>query len=74
MPKYLIKHWINVDVIAEKIVDDENLTTNEVEKKHSPDGTFEYKMIKGSEKINRTTYEEYGRNTNDGSTKPISDK
>ena len=74
MPKYLIKHWINVDVIAEKIVDDENLTTNEVEKKHSPDGTFEYKMIKGSEKINRTTYEEYGKNTNDSSTKPTSDK
>ena len=48
--------------------------TNEVEKKHSPDGTFEYKMIKGSEKINRTTYEEYGKNTNDGSTKPTSDK
>jgi hypothetical protein len=74
MPKYLIKHWINVDVIAEKIVNDENLTANEVEKKHSPDSTFEYKMIKGSEKINRTTYEEYGKNINDSSTKPISDK
>tara|TARA_R100000734_G_C3256298_1_gene56300 strand:+ start:357 stop:593 length:237 start_codon:yes stop_codon:yes gene_type:complete len=64
MAKYLVKHWINVDVIAEKIIDESeiNLTTNDLGKYKTPDGTFSYVMIKNSEKINRTTYEKYDEN------------
>ena len=64
MTKYLVKHWINVDVIAEKIIDESeiNLTTNDLGKYKTPDGTFSYVMIKNSEKINRTTYEKYDEN------------
>ena len=27
MSKYLIKHWVNVDVIAEKVVDESEIDT-----------------------------------------------
>ena len=61
MAKYLIKHWVNVDVIAEKIVDESeiNIINNDLKKNQIPDGTFSYVMINNSEKINRTTYEIY---------------
>ncbi len=61
MTKYLIKHWINVDVIAEKVVDESeiNIIHNDLKKHQTPDGTFSYVMINNSEKINRTTYEIY---------------
>ena len=76
MVKYLIKHWVNVDVIAEKVVDESeiNLNTNDLGKHKIPDGTFNFIMIKDSEKINRTTYEKYDEKLNDSSKKPSSDK
>tara|TARA_R100000654_G_scaffold49864_2_gene76041 strand:+ start:199 stop:429 length:231 start_codon:yes stop_codon:yes gene_type:complete len=76
MAKYLVKHWINVDVIAEKIIDESeiNTTTNDLGKYKTPDGTFSYVMIKNSEKINRTTYEKYDENINNGSQKRTSDE
>ena len=76
MAKYLIKHWINVDVIAEKIVDESeiNLINNDLGNHKIPDGTFNFIMIKDSEKINRTTYEKYDEKLNDSSKKPSSDK
>ena len=76
MAKYLVKHWINVDVIAEKIIDESeiNITTNDLGKYKTPDGTFSYVMIKDSEKINRTTYEKYDENINNGSQKRTSDE
>ena len=76
MVKYLIKHWVNVDVIAEKVVDESEIDTitNDLKKHQIPDGTFSYVMIKNSEKINRTTYEIYDEKLNDSSKKPSSDK
>ena len=61
MAKYLIRHWVNVDVIAEKVVDESeiNIINNDLKKNKTPDGTFSYVMINNSEKINRTTYEIY---------------
>ena len=61
MAKYLIRHWVNVDVIAEKVVDESeiNINNNDLKKNQIPDGTFSYVMINNSEKINRTTYEIY---------------
>ena len=75
MAKYLIKHWVNVDVIAEKVVDesDINLTNNDLGKHKIPDGTFSFVMINNSEKINRTTYEIYDEKLNIGSKNRTSD-
>jgi hypothetical protein len=76
MAKYLIKHWVNVDVIAEKVVDESeiNINNNDLKKNQIPDGTFSYVMINNSEKINRTTYEIYDEKLNIRSQDRISNK
>ena len=76
MAKYLIKHWVNVDVIAEKVVDESeiDITKNDLKKHKTPDGTFSFVMINNSEKINRTTYEIYDEKLNDSSKEPPSNK
>ena len=76
MPKYLVRHWINVDVIAEKVVDEKeiHLKTNDLGKHKIPDGSFSFVMIKDSEKINRTTYEIYDESINNSSKERTSDK
>ena len=76
MQKYLVRHWINVDVIAEKVIDETeiNLKTNDLGKHKIPDGSFSFVMIKDSEKINRTTYEIYDESINNSSKERTSDK
>ena len=76
MSKYLVRHWINVDVIAEKVVEETeiDLKTNDLGKHKIPDGSFSFVMIKDSEKINRTTYEIYDESINNSSKKRTSDK
>ena len=76
MAKYLVRHWINVDVIAEKVIDesDINMKTNDLGKHNIPDGSFSFVMIKGSEKINRTTYEIYDESINNSSKERTSDE
>ena len=76
MPKYLVRHWINVDVIAEILIDesDINMKTNDLGKHNIPDGSFSFVMIKDSEKINRTTYEIYDESINYSSKERTSDK
>jgi hypothetical protein len=76
MAKYLVRHWINVDVIAEKVIDesDINMQTNDLGKHNIPDGSFSFVMIKDSEKINRTTYEIYDESINYSSKERTSDK
>ena len=71
MSKYLVRHWINVDVIAEKVIDETeiDLKTNDLGKHKIPDGSFSFVMIKDSEKINRTTYEIYDEKLNDSTKK-----
>ena len=76
MSKYLVRHWINVDVIAEKVVEETeiDLKTNDLGKHKIPDGSFSFVMIKDSEKINRTTYEIYDESINNSSKERTSDK
>ena len=64
--KYLIKHWFNVDVIAEKVVDESeiDMIKNNLKKHKTPDSTFSIVMVKDSEKIKRTTYEIYDEKLN----------
>tara|TARA_R100001443_G_scaffold80916_1_gene87849 strand:- start:1085 stop:1312 length:228 start_codon:yes stop_codon:yes gene_type:complete len=75
MAKYLIKHWINADFIVEKVVDESeiNIVKNDLKQYKTPDSSFSYVMIKGSEKINRTTYEKYDESLNNSTKKPTSD-
>ena len=76
MTKYLIKHWINVDIIAEKVVDESeiNTITNDLKKNQTPDSTFSYVMVNNSEKINRTTYEIYDEKLINRSKESFSNK
>ena len=76
MQKYLVRHWINVDVIAEKVIDETEIDfkTNDLGKHKIPDGSFSFVMIKDSEKINRTTYEIYDESINNSSKERTSDK
>ena len=76
MAKYLVRHWLNVDVIAEKVIDESeiDMKTNDLGKHKIPDGSFSFVMIKDSEKINRTTYEIYDESINNSSKERTSDK
>jgi hypothetical protein len=74
--KYLIKHWFNVDVIAEKVVDESeiNILQNDLAKHKTPDSTFSFVVVKDSEKIKRTTYEIYDEKLNIRGKNPPSNK
>ena len=74
--KYLIKHWCNVDVIAEKVVDESEIDSikNDLKKHKTPDSTFSLVVVKGSEKIKRTTYEIYDEKLNIRGENPSSNK
>ena len=74
--KYLIKHWCNVDVIAEKVVDESEIDSikNDLKKHKTPDSTFSIVVVKDSEKLKRTTYEIYDEKLNDSSKEPPSNK
>ena len=74
--KYLIKHWFNVDVIAEKVVDESeiDMIKNDLKKHKTPDSTFSFVMVKDSEKIKRTTYEIYDEKLNIRGQNPPSNK
>ncbi len=64
--KYLIKHWLNVDCLAEAIVDETeiNANTNDLKKYQTPNSQFKFKVIQGDEKITRTTFEKYDEKPN----------
>lgn len=67
MAKYLIKHWVTADFIAEKVVDESELdqTKNDLKNNSVPNGSFSFVMLKGTEKTIRTTYEIYDEKLND---------
>jgi hypothetical protein len=69
MTKYLVKHWVTADFIAEKVVDEIELdqTKNDLKYNTIPNGSFSFVMVKDSEKILRTTYEKYDENLNNSS-------
>jgi len=76
MTKYLVKHWVTADFIAEKVVDESQLdqTKNDLKENTIPNGSFSFVMIKDSEKVLRTTYEKYDEKLNFDSKNRISDK
>ena len=66
MTKYLVKHWVTADFIAEKVVDETELdqTKNDLKYNTIPNGSFSFVMVKDSEKVLRTTYEKYDEKLN----------
>ena len=73
--KYKVKYWINVDALAEEIIDEEhiNFNTNDLVKYNEPTKTAKFKVFNGI-KINRRSYEKYDEITYNSSKKRISDK
>ena len=76
MKKYKITHKITADFIAEAIVNEDeiNSSTNDLKDYKTPNSKFEYTMLKGSESITQTTYEEYDKKPNISSKDRTSDK
>ena len=73
--KYKVNYWINVDAIAEEIIDEEhiNFNTNDLGKYNEPTKTAKFKVFNGI-KINRRSYEKYDEITNNSSKERPSDK
>ena len=76
MKKYKITHKITADFIAEAIVNEDeiDININDLKDYKKPNSKFEYTMLKGSESITQTTYEEYDKKPNISSKDRIGDK
>ena len=74
--QYLIKHYLNVDCLAEAVVDENeiNAHTNDLKKHKTPNSKFNFTVIKGDEKITRTTVEKYDEKFSISSQDRISNK
>jgi len=66
MKKYKITHKINADFIAEVIVNEDqiNSSINDLKEYKKPNSKFEYTMLKGTENVTQTTYEEVNEDNN----------
>ena len=75
MTKYLVRHYVTADFIAEKIVDESEIDSekNNLKQNTIPDGSFSFIMVEQSEKLIRTTYEKYDESLNNSDKKRTSD-
>ena len=75
MTKYLVRHYVTADFLAEKIVDESEIDSekNNLKQNTIPDGSFSFIMVEQSEKLIRTTYEKYDESLNNSSKKSNSD-
>ena len=73
MKKYKITHLVSAEFEATAIVNEDQIDTklNDLKEYKKPDSKFNFTMIKGTEAITRTYYEEHGTNTNDSSKKRV---
>ena len=71
MKKYKITHLISADFEATAIVNEDEINekTNDLKEYKKPNSKFDYTMLKGTETITRTYYEEHGENINNSSKK-----
>ena len=76
MKKYKITHLVSAEFVAEAIVTEDQIDTNrnDLKEYQKPDSKFNFTMLKGSEKIIRTTYEEYDEKLNISSKDGTSNK
>jgi hypothetical protein len=73
--KYKITHKITADFIAEIIVNENEIdaSINDLKDYKKPNSKFEYTMLKGTESITQTNYEEYDEKPNISSKDRTSD-
>ena len=73
MKKYKITHLVSAEFEATAIVNEDEIDEkiNDLKEYKKPDSKFNFTLIKGTERITRTFYEEHGTNTNDSSKKRI---
>ena len=76
MKKYKITHLLSADFEATAIVNEDEIDekTNNLKDYKKPDSKFNFTMLKGTETIIRTFYEEYDEKFNDSSKERISNK
>ena len=76
MTKYLVRHYVTADFIAEKVVDESEIDSekNNLKQNTIPDGSFSFIMVEQSEKLIRTTYEKYDESLNNSDKERTSDK
>ena len=76
MKKYKITHLVSADFEATAIVNEDEIDekTNNLKDYKKPDSKFNFTMLKGTETITRTFYEEYDEKFNDSSKERISNK
>jgi hypothetical protein len=67
MKKYIIRHKITADFIAEVIVNENEIdaSINDLKEYKKPNSKFEYTMLKGTESVTQTNYELYDEKPND---------
>jgi len=72
---YKVKYWINVDMLAEEIIDEKhiNIKTNDLGQYKEPSKNATYTVI-DTMKINRRTFEEHDEKFNDSIKERISNK
>jgi hypothetical protein len=76
MKKYKIVHKITADFIAEAIVNEDEIDTsiNDLKEYNKPNSKFNYTMVKGTETVTQTNYEQYDEKFNNSNKEPISNK
>tara|TARA_A100001201_G_scaffold80368_1_gene71779 strand:+ start:124 stop:354 length:231 start_codon:yes stop_codon:yes gene_type:complete len=76
MKKYKITHRISADFVAEAIVNEDEIDTsiNDLKQYKKPNSKFDYTMLKGTETVTQTTYEEYDEKLNNSNKERISNK
>ena len=76
MTKYLVRHYVTADFVAEKVVDETEIDSekNNLKQNTIPDGSFSFIMVEQSEKLIRTTYEKYDESLNNSSKERNSDQ
>mgnify|MGYP003638963375 FL=1 len=74
--KYIIRHYLNVDVTAEVIVDESeiDINLNDLKEHKKPNSKCKFNVIKGNEKLIRTTYEKYDEKLNNSTKDGTSNK
>ena len=72
--KYLVRHWINVDMIAEEVIDGDgvDLKTNNIVKHEEQSDKASY-IVSDYIKVKRRTIEDYDEKSDDSDKKRISD-
>ena len=76
MKKYKIVHKITADFIAEAIVNEDEIDTsiNDLKEYNKPNSKFNFTMVKGTESVTQTNYEEYDQKSNNSNKEQSSNK